>query len=371
MALKENSKGRPVNSTNKNMSEKKFSLLAVIGSYSISFLLFLILPLLLDTLVGVINVASYTPSEPISVHLITRVLEESIGFLKILWIWFLGTFVVGFIITYLASRSVLLSKVFLGLISGAVIIFSILLYWVLEESFAEPSLLFLALVLSSWIIAGASVPILLSNIWGRTENLLSDKKFWLAEILLLIIWFLIMFLITLPQIAKSVKNFSIAKSQIQKIYSDPTFPVYKPTYLPPSVGELRFEEVFDSVDSVEYVRSYYYRSTKFGFFKIVETKPKARKSNGQYLQEDLNELRARQPLFTDNEFYKYNPEVITINGNPALIYPEHILGDKVFLVLQLYVEGVRIRISVPYGFESEPLSKEELIKIAESLKRKN
>jgi hypothetical protein len=227
------------------------------------------------------------------------------------------------------------------------------------------------IVESSWIIAGASVPILLSNIWGRTENLLSDKKFWLAEILLLIIWFLITFLIALPQIAKSVKKLSIAKSQIQKIYSDPTFPVYKPTYLPPSVGKLRFEEVFDSADSVEYVRSYYYRSTKFNFFKIVETKPKVRKSNEQYLQEDLNELKARQSLFADNEFYKYNPEVITINGNPALIYPEYVLGDKVFLALQLYVEGVRIRISVPHGLESEPLSKEELIKIAELLKRKN
>jgi hypothetical protein len=165
MTLKENSKGRPVNSTNKNMNQKKFSLLAVIGSYSISFLLFLILPFLLGALVGVINVAGDTPSEPISVHIITRELKENVlSLLKVLWVWYLGAFMVGFIITYLASRSILLSKVFLGLISGAVIIFSILLYWGLRGLDAEPSLLFLVIVESSWIIAGASVPILLSNI---------------------------------------------------------------------------------------------------------------------------------------------------------------------------------------------------------------
>jgi hypothetical protein len=210
---------------------------------------------------------------------------------------------------------------------------------------------------------------LLSNIWGRTENLLSDKKFWLTEILVLIGILIIWFLTASPLIAESVRNFSIAKSQIQKIYSDPTFPVYEPTYLPPSVGKLRFEQVFVSADSVKYIRSYYYRSTKFNVFTIVETKPKVPKSNEQYFQEDLNELKARQSLFADNEFYKYNTEAITINGNPALIYPEYILEDKVFLALQLYVEGVRISISV--GLGSEPLSKEELIKIAESLKRKN
>jgi hypothetical protein len=337
------------------------------------------LPLLLDALVGVINVASDTPSEPINVYLITRVLKEDVLLVpQVLWVWRLGIFMVGFIITYLASRSVLLSKVFLGLVSGAAIIFSIFLYllfsgepcgW-LEGLRCSNIILF---VEASWIIAGASatVPILLSNIWGRTENLLSDKKFWLTEILVLIGILIIWFLTASPLIAESVRNFSIAKSQIQKIYSDPTFPVYEPTYLPPSVGKLRFEQVFVSADSVKYIRSYYYRSTKFNVFTIVETKPKVRKSNEQYLQEDLNELKARQSLFADNEFYKYNPEVITINGNPALIYPEYIFGDKVFLALQLYVEGVRIRISVSHDLESEPLSKEELIKIAESLKRKN
>jgi hypothetical protein len=210
------------------------------------------------------------------------------------------------------------------------------------------------------------------SIWGRTENLLSDKKFWLTGILVLIGISIIWFLTMSPVIVRSIKEFSIAKSQIQKIYSDPTFPVYEPTYLPPSVGKLENENVYDLGGYVLYSRVYRYGPTGHDSFVIEELKPKVPKSNEQYFQEDLNVLKVRQSLFADNEFYKYNPEVITINGNPALIYPEDILGDKVFLALQLYVEGVRIRISVwAYGLESEPLSKEELIKIAESLKRKN
>jgi hypothetical protein len=127
------------------MNQKKFSLLSVIGSYSISFLLSFILLLLLDALVGVINVASDTPSEPINVHLITRVLKEDVLLVpQVLWVWRLGIFMVGFIITYLASRSVLLSKVFLGLVSGAAIIFSIFLY-----------LFFFRRAL--WLVGGAAV----------------------------------------------------------------------------------------------------------------------------------------------------------------------------------------------------------------------
>ena len=357
------------------MSEKRFSLLAVIGLYSILFLLSLILLLLFDTLLAVINVASDTPSEPISVHLITRVLKGQVLLLRFHWILHLVIFVVGFTITCLVLKYASSPETFLRVISVAVIIFSIFRYLTLKQPCEGLECIYVGFILlfaeASWLIAGASVPILLLSIWGRTENLLSHKKFWLTEILVLISISIIWFLTTSPLIVRSVKNFSIAKSQIQKIYSDPTFPVYEPTYLPAFVGKLENEYVYDSGDYVLYMRVYRYGPTGHVSFVIEELKPKVSKSNEQNLQEDLNELRARQSLFADNEFYKYNPEVITINGNPALIYPEDILGDKVFLVLQLYVEGVRIRISVPVGLESEPLSKEELIKIAESLKRKN
>jgi len=350
------------------MNEKSLSPLAVIGRFFIFFLLSIILLSLLDTFFYSIDVVRFTPREQVSFDV-----SRSLRILQLFWIWLLGIFVVGSTIIYLVSRSVLLSKIFLRLISVVTIGFAILAYWVSIQpcgGFGCSIGIGLSLLFAeaSWIIAGASVPILFLSVLRRTENLLSDKKFWLTGILVLMGISILWFLTTSHLRAESAKRVSTAKSQIQNIYSDPTFPVYEPTYFPPSVGTVGHEWTANRTDSLEYIRRYHYGPTKVNNFEILETKPKAPKPNEQYFQEDLNELKAEQSRFAGYEFYKYDLEVITINGNPALIYTEHSF-NKVLPILQLYVEGVRIKISM--NVASEQLSKEELIRIAESLQRKN
>ncbi|MEK7617361.1 MAG: hypothetical protein AAB414_04875 [Patescibacteria group bacterium] len=350
------------------MNGKRSGPLVVISLFLTLFILAAILLSFLDSYFQNIIQVRFTPREQVIFdfsHLFRR--------LQPFWVWLVGIFVIGSVVTYLISKSVLLSRIFVVLVSMTALGFAIFAYYVLSQPCEElgciGSVFGLWLAEASWLIAGASIPILLSASLKDTSNLIKSKLLWMNTLITLICISLLWYITTSLLRAESTKTAATAQRQIQEIYSDQTFPVYEPSYLPPVVGKIGQEWTADRGDSVDYVRWYHYGPTKVLSFEILETKPKTSKTNDEYLQEDLRELQAKQEKFKDDELYAYNLEVITIKQSPALVYTEHSLQRAVVPVVQLYIEGVRIKISVNVG--AEQLPKEELIKIAESLQRIN
>ena len=134
--------------------------------------------------------------------------------------------------------------------------------------------------------------------------------------------------------------------------STPGFPLFEPGYLPESVGGLVREEIRNLTLSVEYKRSYAY-GNETGFY-IFENKFYENKSDEKRMQSDFDDFKSeRWNIVQKTE----------VSGFPALYVKERERYGRLYV----YREGCRILISV--SPQDPQLSKDELEKIASSLKR--
>lgn len=223
-----------------------------------------------------------------------------------------------------------------------------------------------------WIISAGAVPILSYSSFDKTGSIFKSKKFWLSGIIMVFSIFLLWFFAISPIRVELVEKAEVASNEIQQLYSDPSFPIFKPRYLPPRVVELSHEYVqnwgeYTPFPSTEYTRKYLYEfnSRKSNSFTIIQVKPQTILTDGEYFQKDYDS-------FLESSYYPsgyYQHEILTINGYPAY-YTEFAeeKGSEIFI----FREGTKIVISLKTGGNIRPLiPKEEMIKIAESLKKVN
>ena len=347
-------------------SKSKLDFLSKIGFFIFWLVVAIVLIILLDSFSHGFDQLRFTPRKGFSLDF-----SYQLEILRAFGVWIIGIIVVGSLITYFVSKSVVISKIFLILVLILTVGFSALAYYVSRQPCEGLGCIGIGFSLwfaeATWFIAAGSLPILyISSIKGT--NLVKNKRFWLSGLVVLLGISILWFFTTSYLRAESSKKVSTAKSEVQQVYSDPNFPVFDPTYLPSAVGDVGHEWVADRENSTEYIRnySYSYGKTRALAFNLIETKPKVPKSDEAYFQEDLTKLNEKQKKFTDSDSFAYNAEGLIVAGYPAIFYYQY--GK--YPSLYLYREGVRIEISVNPGSDQQ-LSKEELIRIAESLKKVN
>lgn len=349
---------------NQPVTKSKSDFLTKIAFFIFWSLLGLVLITLLDGLLHSLDQIRFTPREQFSFDF-----SHQLEALRLFGVWIIGVLAVGSLITYFVSKSARLSRVALILIATLTIGFSALAYFVSLQPCEGLGCIGIGFSLwfaEAWLfIAAGSLPILYMSS-SKEISLAKNKRFWLSGLVVLLGISILWFFTTSYIRGESAKKVSTAKSEIQQVYSDPNFPVFEPSYLPPSVGEVGHEWVADRQSSVEYIRWYLYGGCTC--FEISQEKSNVPQTPNDYLGKDISEINKTQEIYADDDTFTSSYEMLTINEEKAFYYSEKSNFGREN-TLYLYPEGVRIKLSV--NISQAQLSKEQLIKIAESLKKVN
>ncbi len=171
-----------------------------------------------------------------------------------------------------------------------------------------------------------------------------------------------------------------AKSEVEKIYTDVSMPVYEASYFPPQITKLAHERVQDIKapasmpdsprrwevkwgGSTNYIRTYL--NGEVSDFQVTQTKLYQPISLGEFVKNDLDALYQIQQEEQNPKIYYsgksnyQNIERLNVGSSPTIFFLEY---NKP--ILYVYKENIRIEID---GAGKVP--KEELIKFAESLRK--
>jgi len=327
---------------------------------------------LLDSYLAAINQLRFTPQSGFSLDF-AYALQTISGF----WIWILGVFVVSYLVVHFVSRVVLASRILLVLLVIATIGVAFFANWVAKQPCEglgcigiSISIMIAELV---WIISASAIPLLVYSSFHETGSRLKSKKFWLSGVIMLFVISSLWFFATAPTKAVLEEKGETASEEIQQLYSDPSFPIFSPTYLPKRVIGLRHEYVIEWGQGLvgeytEYTRKYLYEfdSLKQNSFTITQEKPQATITDEEYFQVDYQQYQENTAHRSD---YQFQP--LTINGYPAYYvqFGESYVGGS---EISLFRDGVKITISLKARENFKPvIPKDEMIKIAESLEKVN
>lgn len=356
--------------------QTKISFFLTLVIFLVWALLAIGLIVLLDSYLSGIQQKTFSPRNPFQLDF-----SYSIETLKDLWIILVGILLFGSLINAIISQWKLPSKVLLGLIVLISITLSIFALIVSLQECEGLSCLGIGyavwLAEGSLIMTAGTIPPLSASILNLANPFLR-KKFWLIGITTIIFTSVLWFTATAGLRAEFSKRIDVKQTDLEKVFKDPTFPVYEPIYLPPQITKLVTEDV-DEIrapasmpgsprywevkwgGSVNYLRTYL--NGQISDFKLTQTKLYQPITIKEFLKNDLDALHKIQQEKEDRQdpWNYQNIEKLFIGDSPA-IFVSYRNSPSIWI----YKDNMRIVID-----GSGKVPREELIKIAESLERMN
>jgi|SRR3989344_5359125 len=367
---------------NLQTTAQKSTFFPTILAFCFSTFITFILLISIDIYLANLQQSFFTPRSGFSIN---TPLLFSLGKLTI---WLIPVVAVFSLITHLIAKIKILSKITVGLLLLLSIGAGLALFIVSGIDCEGLGCIGIAFALlfaeSSWLISGGAIPVLLVKGIREESSLLKNKTFW-GVLILTSFMLSVTFFISSLNLQKFYKQRTEAKTQeLEKVDKDPSIPVFEPEYLPPGVTELTNERVTDNRNTgvyntnpthlwerewnntLKYERTYLNNGvSSFIIEEHILGKPI---DNFLYRENDFVELQQQIEKSLNHpvpEFRKPNIEQVeklTIDDSPALFYFYY---SKPYI--HVYKDGVKIKIFV-LG-TSNQISKEELIKVAKSLKR--
>ncbi|MDP2638410.1 MAG: hypothetical protein Q8P26_05100 [Candidatus Levybacteria bacterium] len=232
-----------------------------------------------------------------------------------------------------------------------------------------------------WILAAGSISLFKFSSEKKSLSFFSKERLRFGFLSLLII-FVVGILSTSNLIRHGYDNSNRKTQQLNQMYADKSFAIFKPTYLPPIIDKNSRDESGVIGIGVNGTKEKAYFLTYYSSKSIVEYQGRKYKARLSITQGDFK--GSDEERFQDDFTYQYDLiikykddngphnyykgdriEKLTIKNYPAYYYFDNGIAKNGKLLL--YREGTQIRMdSTNYNF-----SKEELIKIAESLERIN
>lgn len=346
---------------------KKESLARLVISYLLLFILGIFIVSILEAWLAKYSSLRFYPRSGFSLaEFITSVPNLLVvtgyggGFL------YLIPLIIGFVLVFFAIRAKFFSVILLVILLFLSILAGILSFWAASQpceglGCIGTSIMRLAADMI-WIVTFATIPILLRKLVKFDRK--SYAFLLTAMILILLVGWVVSSIPVVNILAQQISSERERISQIDKFYSNPSFTIFQPAYLPPPIGSLREEILGDRVKTLEWYYNTTLSSAREGFtitqsnikdFTYVFTR--STKNMPIYQIDELPEVIKKR--YSDASQF----ELMNIKeGIPALYYRTY------FGELLIFDRGdTRIKISV---FNRESF-RDELIKIAESMQVKS